>query len=265
MPIKLIAVDLDGTLLRADHTPHPSALEQLVRAEEAGVTVVIASGRSIQSIRKVLSGSLNVTSAVATNGADVWLDGTSIAQEYLDHDVKQAALQFASSNGLHLSCYSTDGTFALRESEFLDEYRELVKGVPIELRTPLQVLEMPILKLVFIADAQNVPRLRTELEPRLKTRRADLTESAPRYLEIMPQDVNKGSGLTHLCRHLGIERSEIAAIGDYRNDIEMIQLAGISGAVGNALPEVKTLARHTVSSNEEGGVGEFIARYVLQP
>lgn len=265
MSIKLIAVDLDGTLLRADHTPHPYALEQLARAEEAGVSVVIASGRSIQSIRKVLNGSFNVASAVATNGADVWSDATSVAQEYLDHNVKLAALQFAVSNGLHLSCYSTDGTYALRESEFLDEYRELVKGVPIELRTPEDVLEMPILKLVFIADAGIVPRLRRELEPRLETLRADLTESAPRYLEIMPLKVNKASGLKHLCRHLAIAHTDIAAIGDYRNDIEMIKLAGLSGAVGNALPEVKKLASHTVSSNEDGGVGEFIARYVLQP
>ena len=58
---------------------------------------------------------------------------------------------------------------------------------------------------------------------------------------------------------------QIAAIGDYRNDIEMIKIAGLSGAVSNALGEVKQLAQFTVRSNEEGGVGEFIARYVLQP
>ncbi|MEI7578145.1 MAG: HAD family hydrolase [Armatimonadota bacterium] len=265
MHIKLLAIDLDGTLLRADHTPHPYALEQLAKAEEAGVRVVIASGRSIQSIRKVLDGFMKVSSAVATNGADVWASSASVAKERLDRKVKQAALNFAVSKGLHLSCYSTDGTYALRESEYLDEYRELVKGIPIEIRTPEQVLDMPVFKLVYIADAETVPGLRAELEPLLHNLAADVTESAPRYLEIMPQHVNKGSGLTHLCRHFGFEHSEIAAIGDYRNDIEMIQLAGLSGAVGNALPEVKKLATYTVSSNEEGGVGEFIARYVLQP
>ena len=265
MPIKLIAVDLDGTLLRADHTPHPYALEQLLRAKDAGLQVVIASGRSVQSIRKVLEGSWSIDCAVATNGADVWASSVSVVQEHLDQAVKRVALDFAISKGLHLSCYSTEGTYALRESEYLDEYRELVKGVPVQLRTPEQVLGMPIFKFVYIADADTVPFLRKELEPYLSSLNAEMTESAPRYLEIMPLKVNKGSGLKHLCRQLGIEHSEMAAIGDYRNDVEMIQLAGLSGAVGNALLEVKKLASHTVSSNEEGGVGEFIARYVLQP
>jgi hydroxymethylpyrimidine pyrophosphatase-like HAD family hydrolase len=123
---------------------------------------------------------------------------------------------------------------------------------------------MPIFKLVFILDATILPGLRAEIEPELVSLGADLTESAPRYLEILPQNVHKGSGLTHLCEHLGIAQNEVAAIGDYRNDIEMLKFAGVSGAVANALPEIKSLADYTVSSNEEGGVGEFIAQFVLQ-
>jgi hydroxymethylpyrimidine pyrophosphatase-like HAD family hydrolase len=158
-----------------------------------------------------------------------------------------------------------DGTYALRESAFLDEYRELVKGIPVNLRTPEEVMTMPIFKLVYIADADQIPNMRLELEEGFIELGADLTESAPRYLEILPQNVNKGSGLSHLCQHLGLKMNQVAAIGDYRNDIEMLQLAGLSGAVNNALPEIKKIAQRAVSSNEEGGVGEFIARFVLQP
>jgi Cof subfamily protein (haloacid dehalogenase superfamily) len=266
MRIQLLAIDLDGTLLRPDHTPHPFALEQLAIATAAGVRIVIASGRSIQSIRKVLDGFLEVDAAVATNGADVWASSTQqIHKDVLNLDVKRASLDYALQHDLHLSCYSTDGTYALSESEFLDEYRELVKGIPINLRTPDQVMAMPIFKLVYIVDAEQVPRMRLELEPRLTALGADITESAPRYLEILPKNVNKGSGLEHLCQHFGLKMDQIAAIGDYRNDIEMIKIAGLSGAVSNALDEVKQLAQFTVRSNEEGGVGEFIARYVLQP
>jgi Cof subfamily protein (haloacid dehalogenase superfamily) len=266
MPIQLLAIDLDGTLLRWDHTPHPYALEQLALASATGVRIVIASGRSIQSIRKVLSGFLEVGAAVATNGADIWASSNEhVHQDVLNPIVKRAALDYALKHNLHLSCYSTDGTYALRESEFLDEYRELVKGVPINLRTPDQVMAMPIFKLVYIADAELVPHMRLELEPELTALGADLTESAPRYLEILPKGVNKGSGLEHLCQHFGLKINQVAAIGDYRNDIEMIKLAGLSGAVSNALDDVKQLAQFTVRSNEEGGVGEFIARYVLQP
>ena len=254
------------TLLRSDHTVHPFALEQLHRADQAGVQVVIASGRSIQSIRHVLSGTWEVNAAVATNGADVWASpNLSIRQELLNEDVKAQILEYAVSNNLHLSCYSVDGTYALGESEYLDEYRELVKGLPVDLRTPEQVMAIPIFKLVFIAEPRKIQTMRGAIEPGLSQLGADLTESAPRYLEILPLHANKGSGLSHLCQHLGIDTAEVAAIGDYRNDIEMLSLAGLSGAVGNALPEIKKLANCTVSSNEDGGVGEFIAHFVLQP
>ena len=265
MSIKLLAIDLDGTLLRSDHTPHSEAISQLHAAEQAGIKVVIASGRSIQSIRKVLGHFWDVDTAVATNGADVWASRSeSLHQTLLGQDVKTAAISFALQNDLHLSCYSTDGTYALKESVFLDEYRELVAGLKVDLKSPEQVMEIPIYKLVFIADAAQVPELRLQLSPILTELDADLTESAPRYLEILPAGVNKGSGLAHLCQHFNIKPSELAAIGDYRNDLEMLQMAGVRGAVSNALPEVKSLAGITVSSNEEGGVGEFIARYVLQ-
>lgn len=265
MPIRLLAIDLDGTLLRGDHTPHPYAIEQLHNAHEAGVKVAIASGRSIQSIRRVLASYWDVEAAVATNGADIWAGpDLQIHQEVLRQVVKRAALDYCLRHDLHLSCYSTDGTYALAESEILDEYRELVQGIPVEIRTPDQVMDMPIFKLVFIADALVVPRMREELEAPLGELGADLTESAPRYLEILPQNVNKGSGLQHLCNNFGFSMKEVAAIGDYRNDVEMLSLAGTSGAVGNALPEIKKLAQNTVSTNEEGGVGEFIARFVLQ-
>ena len=265
MSIRLIAIDLDGTLLRSDHTPHPKVVQELNRAQASGVRVVIASGRSIQSIRKVLSGTWKVDAAVATNGADVWASANEpIHRDELNDAVKRRVVEFAVAKNLHLSCYSTDGTYALHESEYLTEYRELVQGLPVEIRTPSQILEMPIFKLVFILDATILPGLRAEIEPELVSLGADLTESAPRYLEILPNNVHKGSGLTHLCEHLGIAQNEVAAIGDYRNDIEMLKWAGVSGAMANALPEIKSLADYTVSSNEEGGVGEFIAQFVLQ-
>lgn len=265
MPFKLLALDLDGTLLRSDHTPHPYALNQLLLAQEQNIKIVVASGRSIQSIRHVLGGYWEVNDCVATNGADVWTSAsTPVSQTFLNDEVKGRVIDFAVLRKLHLSCYSTDGTYALHESSYLDEYRALVKGLQVGLATPDEVKAMPIFKLVFIAEPEDISMLRKELEPELLPLGADLTESAPRYLEVMPSGVNKGRGLRALCTSLGIDLSEVAAIGDYLNDTEMLQNAGLSGAVANAHLDIKNLSQVTVSSNEEGGVGEFIARYVLQ-
>ena len=96
------------------------------------------------------------------------------------------------------------------------------------------------------------------MEKRINLQTAALTESEPEYLEVLSANANKGLGLKALSEALGIAQGETAAIGDYLNDIEMIQWSGIGAAMGNALPEVKVSADIVVPTNEEAGVAYFI-------
>lgn len=264
-PIKLVAIDLDGTLLRGDHTPHPEVAIAIEEARSTGIEVVIASGRSIQSIDRVIAPFIPVHAAVASNGADVWSPNrANVHQSLLSHEVKQTVLEFAATRELHLSCYTPQGTVANRDSAFLTEYRTLIQGLEVPVYSYDTILNSDIFKLVFIADAGVIPELRVEIEALLSGQEVEITESAPRYLEILPRGTNKGTGLLHLCRSLEIDMGHVAAIGDYRNDLEMLQLAGLPAAVANALPEVKDLAKVVVPSNEEGGVAQFIREFVLK-
>ena len=115
--------------------------------------------------------------------------------------------------------------------------------------SPEKIINSEAHKIVFISEPSRITLLRNELEFILPKDQADMTESAPEYLEILPSGTNKSTGLNQLCLHLGISKSAVAAIGDYRNDYEMLNFVGFPVAIGNALPEIKAIARHIVKPN----------------
>ena len=125
------------------------------------------------------------------------------------------------------------------------------------------LVNMPLFKIVLICPEPEVQIHRQKLTFLEAQKMAQLTESGPEYLEILPNQANKGNGLAKLAQYLNLDQSEIAAIGDYRNDLEMLNWVGTAGAVKNALPEVISLAQIVVKSNEEGGVAEFIDHCIL--
>ena len=93
-----------------------------------------------------------------------------------------------------------------------------------------------------------------------------VSSSIDSYMELNEKGVNKGEGLSHLCERLGISASEVMALGDGDNDFELMDWAGVSVAMCNGLPQTKARARYESSlSNEEGGAGEAIERFVLRP
>ncbi|HLP00029.1 MAG TPA: HAD family hydrolase [Fimbriimonas sp.] len=259
MPIRLIALDLDGTTLRHDLSVHPHVQEAFVGAREANVNLVIATGRAHQSTVSIANRIGFEGSFVCINGAYATnVHGETVFSSFLNEDVISKVLEFADHRQLHVSAYTPQGPVANRDSEWLTRYRELVKGIHVDVQAPDLLKQRSIHKLVIIADADQIPLLRADLQVELLGCGCQLTESAPQYLEILPEGTNKGNGLAQLCASMGIDRSEVAAIGDYKNDLEMLAWVGTAGAVKNALDEVKSLAQIVVNSNEDGGAGEFI-------
>ena len=108
---------------------------------------------------------------------------------------------------------------------------------------------------------------RTPRPPREKRRKrnTEISISKPHYLEIMAPGISTGAALRLLLRHLGLNASEVMAIGDGPNDLDMLRTAGIGVAVGNAPPEVLAGVKYIVSSSDRDGVAEAVERYILQP
>lgn len=260
----MLAIDLDGTLLGQDRRPTPSGLEAVRRASEAGVLVVLASGRIEPSLRPFASMLGLDGPFICANGAHVLgIHRAEIAFQNVPINVLKAVMEFAAAHDAHLNAYTRSELLFVRETEWSKIYRSRVKSIDARVTSPSEILESEIAKIMLVGDPELIPTYRREIEPTLDASEVRITESEPEYLEFLAPNAHKGHGLKLLAESLGIDRDETAAIGDYLNDVEMLRWAGFSAAVGNAAQGAKEAADVVVADHEEGGVAEFIDRYVL--
>lgn len=264
MRTRLLAIDLDGTLLRSDRTPHPENVTAINRARQAGIRVVLASGRISMSVLD-FSRTLGLDGAmICSNGGHVQgPDNSELLHLGLSKEAVKIALEYTEQANVHTSAYTRDNLYFLGQSEWGEKYRQRVRIVMPEIATVQEVTDMNLLKLILIDEPDRIQRHRLELERLLPQSLAALTESEPEYLEVLSPDANKGRGLKVLSESLGMQQQETAAIGDYLNDLEMVSWAGIGAAMGNAADEVKKVADLQVPTNEEAGVAFFID-YLLE-
>ncbi len=259
MATRLLAIDLDGTLLTGERTPHPENVLALKRASEAGIQIVLASGRIAASVRD-FSDKLGLDQAmICSNGGHVQgLLGEELLHLSLDRKAIDITLGYTSQAGVHTSVYTRDQLYFLGDSEWGDMYRQRVRIVKPEISTVEAAKQMNVLKIILIDQPSQIKQHRVELEKVLDQSIAALTESEPEYLEVLSAEANKGKGLQVLSESMGLQQHETAAIGDYLNDLEMIQWAGVGAAMGNAVEELKSAANMIMPTNEEAGVARFI-------
>ena len=260
----MIAMDLDGTILRADQSIHPSLPDAFERARQAGIQLVIATGRAYQSTVKIAERIGFEGPMICSNGSHVLNEAqVTIGTEFLEKSLQRHILEYANEHDLHVSAYGERGISTLKDSDWLTKYKQLVRGLDIPVLGFDGVMPQSLFKTVLICDELELPNHRQNLSFLERDKLGQMTESGPEYLEILPLNANKGNGLGKLARSLNLRQPEIAAIGDYRNDLEMLSWVGTPGSVENALPEVQSLAQFVVKSNEEGGVAEFIDQCIL--
>ena len=264
--IKLLATDLDGTLLTKARLPHIDAAAAIKRAEAEGITVAIATGRIYQSVQLIAEQLDFHGPIIACNGANVVAaDGTELLFVSLDPRVVEKTYAYAVEKGLQLCAYTRFGVYFLSESNWGDVYRSRINLEIHENVSQETLVQVPCLKVLIIDSPGAIAGHRDHMTRELDGIPVTITESEPEYLEFLPVNADKGTGLRHLAESIGVEAHEVAAIGDYLNDVEMLRYAGTSAAVENAVSEVKDLVNVIVSSNDAGGFAEFVDRYVLKP
>ncbi len=255
----MIAVDLDGTLLRRDRTPHPDSVAALRKAADQGVTVVLASGRAIGTMLPFAEETGLRGPIVSCNGAYVVdHEGREVHHHTLSTDLRDELLRYAGTLGLHVNLYSRGEVYFSHDGAWAQAYRSRIRGVVPEVVGYEGMARVDATKLLMIDEARRIPLHGAVLGHLQDDGRAHITVSESEYIEFLPPGVHKGFGVQAVAGLLGLGRHEVAAIGDWTNDLEMVAWAGVSGAVANAATEVREAARHRVASNEEGGVAEFV-------
>ena len=261
--IKLIAIDLDDTLLRNDLTISPRAKKAIKRAAEAGTAVTLATGRMYASALPFARDLKLNLPLITYQGALVkYAGGQVVYHKPLPLSLSRRIARHILPYGYHLNVYINDELYMDRESPEGRRYLSISK-VPVHLVENLpEAIDQNPTKLLVIAEEPQLDALATDLRAVFGTA-VNITKSKPHFLEIGHRKATKGLALERLARSLGLQASQVMAIGDSWNDLDMIEFAGIGVAMANALPEVKEIADYITCNNDDDGVAEAIEKLVL--
>ncbi len=267
--IKLIATDMDGTLLNGRREISPANIRAIEKAQALGVRVALCSGRSVYNaastaIRNGLRGFI----VLGLNGAHCAM---SVDEEpYEDIRMNDAAFKLCverlKSLGGKLVCFAPRTVITLNapKEKGFEHYGADDRDVyPTEQLYGIEALERitSASKMVYVdEDTDRLSRAEGLVSG---IAGIDITSSWSDNIEIMPAGMNKGAALRRLVERLGISMSEVMAFGDYDNDISMIESAGFGIAMGNANEKVKGAARYTTDTNDNDGLALAIERFVL--
>ena len=263
--VKLLAVDVDGTLLDSQHQLTHRTEEALRRAMNAGIQVVLTTGKTRKAVAEIIDSlSLSTPGAYVQGAVLQDGDGVVFSQHTLPAEVAAQVGDFARESGLHLVAFA--GTKILAE-ELNPHTRRFVdhrEPEPTLVSSPALLRERSDLnKLVVLGESKTIDTRRPELEAAVGEA-AVVVQAVPGMLEVLPHGVSKGAGLREILALLDLPPSQVMAIGDAENDIELLAAAGIGVAVGNAVPKLKEIADWVVASNDEDGVAEAIDRLLHQ-
>lgn len=268
--IKIIALDLDDTLLREDLTISDYTVEILRKAAQKGIYITIASGRTDNAIlpyvrRLELAGTQQGRYIISQNGA-VIVDlhkRLPIYERFVEPSVLLYANNEAKKIGLFPEVYN-ESTIFVEEMNAWTELDVKLSGLKVQVTPAFEdCLKKGHPKMIIPGEPEVVSALKDQLQPVIGARCVMFT-SKPYFLEIMPLASGKGEALEHLCSVLSIPREETMAFGDSWNDESMMKFAGHSVCMSNGLDGIKLVSRHvTTYSHNEDGLARFIEEHVL--
>ncbi len=270
MSIKLIAIDIDGTLLNDDRKITPAVYQALKAAEAQGVRIVLCTGRPLTGVQDLLTELDLFTDndfVITYNGSLVQKtkDQAIISEFGLSHEDYAFVEMTARQLGVHLHVETQDTMFtANRDISPYTVYEAFLVNMPLKYRTPEEMTpDLNIIKMMMIDEPALLDSVIPQL-PATLTEQYNVVKSAPFFLEVLNKKAHKGAAVKKLAEHLGIDQSEVMAIGDNENDLTMVEYAGIGVAMANATENVRNMADVITASNEEDGVAKVINEYILQ-
>lgn len=241
--LRLAAIDLDGTLLSADLSISAKNRRAIGKLKAAGVEVVIASGRHHITVRRFAAQLPEVRWIVSVQGCDV-SDVTRervFSQTFLAREEVADLTLVQHQLAVDAVFYTPEGTYTSNPaSEGVQFYTSLTGLAPVRVDGN-ELARQPIYKIIWIGSQTRIDAVATDC--RLSTIDAQQVRTDARFLELMPRDVNKATGLAVLSKYLGITGKNVVAFGDAENDIPMFEWAEFSFAMSHGWRNAKARAR----------------------
>ena len=264
---KLVALDLDGTLVEPLHPVSPRVVAAVRAARAAGVHVTIVTGR-------MYVGAQPFVRLLSIEGPIICYQGAVIADAATGRFEREVPLpnaialrvyDAAKPRGYHVQFYRDDRFYVEQRNRFSNLYARISGSEPIVVPSlPEAFAGHDSTKVNIVTDPEKTPEC-LALMKEVCGDDAYVTRSNPEFVEILSPRVDKGAALQIVARELNVTDEQILAIGDSYNDIPLLRVAGFGVAMGSGPPELKAEADAVVGDVEHDGVAEAIERFVLAP
>lgn len=263
---KIIAIDMDGTLLTEHMTVSPENVAALQKAVAHGIQIYLTSGRAPFGMEFAAKAAGLITPLISYNGAFVYdpLQAQTHYSQPMSKEAALRALEVIHRADMYVGYYVGLGWYAERDSkEMRAEARALHQNPTLV--PSLDQDHLPAPHKMIVIDFDDRQRLDDVYEA-LKAGLPDqnVHYSASFAIEIFDQKVSKGEALRQILRQQGLSHKDLMAIGDNYNDLSMMEVAGLSVAMGNAPQEVQDQADWVVANNDQHGVAEAIEKLLAQ-
>lgn len=261
---KLLAFDLDHTLLKEDGTLAEPTIQVLKTLHESGIKIVLCSGRPVPGLTH-LNAQLGLTQpgdySVYFNGGLVKENATgeTIFSQTMPEPVVQDVIRVGDQFQVPIDLVSANAVYAITDHGESRYPLVAPHGMPFMFYPSNELPEDHASVYKCAVAAQ--PTVVDQLQNGVHVDGVSVTRSRRELLELMPAGINKRVGLEHLLEHLGYGVENLMVFGDEENDREMMLFAGLSIAVGNAIPAIKSIADRVTDTNEENGVANFLKKY----
>lgn len=266
---KLIALDMDGTLLNSDKKISEKNKEALKKAKELGVYVVLASGRPIDGLLKYLEEldllgeddyvlSYNGCLVQKTKNKDVVCSSTIKGK-----DIKYLK-NIADNLNVNIHAFSKEKGLITPKNSKYTAYEAHHNNMEVHINDFKNIDDNEDIMKAMMIDEPEILDEGIKKLPKEVYEKYSVAKSAPFFLEFFNKKANKGEGLKLLAEYLGIKKEEIIAAGDEMNDFPMIQYAGLGVAMGNACNEIKKIANYTTDTNDNDGIAKVVEEFIIK-
>ncbi|WP_297820129.1 Cof-type HAD-IIB family hydrolase [uncultured Lactobacillus sp.] len=273
MGIKLVAIDLDGTLLNDEGKILPNSIKVLKHIRNEDVKVVLTTGRPLVSVKPFLEElGLNNSSkqyVITFNGSIIEDTNGKVIQEatfnfqtFVDFEL------WADNINLYNQLETQDTLYTTSTCIPIDGAHESWKNkLQMKVTTLHDLIEIPkkpaMLKIMAVSTKEKLDKIQNTI-PKVIKEKLNLIRSEPEYLDFAAPNVDKGWALRKLAQYLGLKDNEIMAIGNADNDIPMIDFAGIGIAMEASTPRLLEIADYVTTSNNVDGIEKAIQKYVVK-
>ncbi|MGI5951344.1 MAG: HAD family hydrolase [Brooklawnia sp.] len=260
--VKVAIFDVDGTLARDDSNVSAEMIAALRDLAQAGIHVVFASGRMTPSLLKLFERMGEPGYLIACNGAVSMhtVDEEVVAAAPMSAGQYATALAVGRELGLHITIFGVRDFYAEDDGEWLEGLSGPNEGrAPV--LTPLDTLDPgDRLKVMYHVATERQP----EVLPRLRERFPATVQTLPEFFELTAPGVNKWSGIQPILADLGADPDQVLGAGDSENDLTWLPHVGISVAMENAYPHVKSACDYEVGHSDDDALAELLQRWVSQ-